>query len=263
MEPHATANRAHTHSNVPHARKGASAPQKTRVHTRAREHTQLCNLPPFFINPRAAMAMTADMVIRNGTLVDGSDDPAFQGDIAIKDGLIIAVGDRTGTGRLPDITGDKEFDASGCLVTPGWVDVHTHYDGQATWDALLSPSCWHGVTTVVMGNCGVGFAPVKPDQKEWLIELMEGVEDIPGTALSDGIRWDWESFPEYLDALERAGVYVPYSCREGTCGTCEVAVAIGIPEHRDSILTERERRANDVMYPCVSRAVTPRLTLDL
>ncbi|MDH3686586.1 MAG: amidohydrolase family protein, partial [Myxococcales bacterium] len=97
----------------------------------------------------------------------------------------------------------RELDADGLLVTPGWVDVHTHYDGQATWDDLLTPSCWHGVTTVVMGNCGVGFAPVRPGSHDYLIKLMEGVEDIPGTALAEGIDWSWESFPEYLDALER------------------------------------------------------------
>ena len=99
--------------------------------------------------------------------------------------------------------GRREFDADGLLVTPGFVDPHTHYDGQATWDPLLAPSSHHGVTTVAMGNCGVGFAPVEPDRHDWLIEMMEGVEDIPGTALHEGLRWDWESFPEYLDALER------------------------------------------------------------
>ena len=98
----------------------------------------------------------------------------------------------------------RTVDADGLLVTPGFVDIHTHFDGQVTWDDDLTPSCWHGVTTAVLGNCGVGFAPVRPDGRTELIELMEGVEDIPGTALSDGIRWDWESFPDYLDALDRA-----------------------------------------------------------
>ena len=95
------------------------------------------------------------------------------------------------------------IDATGLLVTPGFVDIHTHYDGQVTWDPYLSPSCWHGVTTVVMGNCGVGFAPVRPSEREWLVELMEGVEDIPGAALEQGMRWGWESFPEYLDFLDQ------------------------------------------------------------
>ncbi len=114
---------------------------------------------------------------------------------AIKDGENAKIGEVTGPAT-------NEIDAKGKLVTPGWVDIHTHYDGQATWDPLLAPSSWHGVTTVVMGNCGVGFAPVKPDDRNFLIELMEGVEDIPGAALSEGIDWQWESFPEYLDTLE-------------------------------------------------------------
>ena len=100
----------------------------------------------------------------------------------------------------------ETIDATGLLVTPGFVDIHTHYDGQATWDPLLEPSSGHGVTTVVAGNCGVGFAPVRPGDEEWLIKLMEGVEDIPGTALTEGIDWSWETFPEYLDALDRRGV---------------------------------------------------------
>ena len=137
-----------------------------------------------------------DHVIKGGTIVDGSGAVAFTGDVAIQDGQIVEVG--RGSGAAREVT-----DASGLLVTPGWIDIHTHYDGQATWDPLLTPSFWHGVTSVVMGNCGVGFAPVRPGKESWLIELMEGVEDIPGAALADGIKWEWESFPEYLDALER------------------------------------------------------------
>lgn len=137
-----------------------------------------------------------DLVIRNGVLIDGTGAPQRPADVAIDGGRITAVGQGIGPGR-------REVDAAGCLVTPGWVDIHTHYDGQATWDPYLTPSCWHGVTTVVMGNCGVGFAPARPESRDWLIELMEGVEDIPGTALSEGIKWDWESFPEYMDSLER------------------------------------------------------------
>ena len=136
-----------------------------------------------------------ELVIRGGTIVDGSGKPSFTGDIAIDGGLITAVGSVAGHGR-------EEIDASGKIVTPGFVDIHTHYDGQATWDPEMAPSSWHGVTTVVMGNCGVGFAPAKPDRHEWLISLMEGVEDIPGTALAEGMKWNWETFPEYLTALE-------------------------------------------------------------
>ena len=135
-----------------------------------------------------------DLVIRNGTIVDGTGAAAFVGDVAITDGRISGVG-------VIDGDADRELDASGMLVTPGWVDIHTHYDGQATWDDVLAPTAWHGVTTLVMGNCGVGFAPAAPDSHDWLIGLMEGVEDIPGTALAEGIDWQWETFPEYLDAL--------------------------------------------------------------
>jgi N-acyl-D-amino-acid deacylase len=151
-----------------------------------------------------------DTVIRGGRVVDGSGRAPFSGDVGIKDGRIVEVGGKLGAAH-------REIDAQGAIVTPGWVDVHTHYDGQATWDPYLSPSTHHGVTTAVMGNCGVGFAPVRPSQREWLISVMEGVEDIPGTVLSEGIQWDWESFPQYLDALAakpRAldiGAQVPHS----------------------------------------------------
>lgn len=135
-----------------------------------------------------------DLVIRNGTIVDGTGAAPFVADLAIDNGRISVIG-RVGTEARETI------DATGLIVTPGFVDVHTHYDGQVTWDPELSPSSWHGVTTVVMGNCGVGFAPARPDKHDWLIGLMEGVEDIPGTALSEGITWGWESFPEYLDVI--------------------------------------------------------------
>ncbi|MFI5043295.1 MAG: amidohydrolase family protein [Acidimicrobiales bacterium] len=138
-----------------------------------------------------------DLVIRNGSVVDGTGAPAFVGDVAIHDGIVVAVGEPGSVG-----TGRREIDADGLLVTPGWVDIHTHYDGQVTWDDVLAPTAWHGVTTIVTGNCGVGFAPASPDRHDWLIGLMEGVEDIPGTALAEGIDWQWESFPEYLDALD-------------------------------------------------------------
>jgi N-acyl-D-amino-acid deacylase len=137
-----------------------------------------------------------DTVIRGGTIVDGNGDAPYTGDIAIEGGRIVEVGGKAGPGT-------REIDADGLLVAPGWVDVHTHYDGQATWDPILAPSSWHGVTTTVFGNCGVGFAPVKPEHHRELIDLMEAIEEIPGTALEEGVTYDWESFPEFLDALER------------------------------------------------------------
>jgi len=137
-----------------------------------------------------------DIVIRGGTIIDGTGKPAFTGDLAIDGERIVGVGGRQGPGR-------REIAATGLLVTPGWVDAHTHYDGQAMWDPLLVPSCWHGVTTAIFGNCGVGFAPVRLQHRAALMELMEGVEEIPGVVLADGLSWDWETFPEFLDALER------------------------------------------------------------
>ena len=141
-----------------------------------------------------------DLVIRGGFVVDGTGSPGRVADVAVDDGVISAVVDAESDDDIGD--GARIVDADGRLVTPGWVDVHTHYDGQASWDPFLTPSSWHGVTTAVMGNCGVGFAPAAPDRHDWLIELMEGVEDIPGAALAEGITWEWESFEEYLDALD-------------------------------------------------------------
>lgn len=140
--------------------------------------------------------MSYDLIIRGGTVVDGTGSAARTADVAVTDGIVVEVGRVDGTAR-------RTIDADGLTVTPGFVDIHTHFDGQATWDPHLTPSCWHGVTTAVMGNCGIGFAPVRPDRHDWLIELMEGVEDIPGSALAEGITWEWETFGEYLDALER------------------------------------------------------------
>ncbi|MFA5882466.1 MAG: amidohydrolase family protein [Acidimicrobiia bacterium] len=157
---------------------------------------------------------THDLVIRNGTVVDGTGGPLQGADVAVDGGRITAIGEVPGSGR-------EEIDARDQLVAPGWVDVHTHYDGQVSWDSLIAPSSWQGVTTAVMGNCGVGFAPVAPDKHGWLIELMEGVEDIPGTALHEGITWEWESFPEYLDAVGHAqyaldiGAQVPHAALRG------------------------------------------------
>lgn len=137
-----------------------------------------------------------DLVIRGGTIIDGTGDPRFEADVAVDNGRIVSVGKVAERGR-------SEIDARDRLVTPGWVDCHTHYDGQATWDPDMTPSVWHGVTSVVMGNCGVGFAPARPEQHEYLISLMEGVEDIPGAALAEGLDYQWESFPQFLDNLER------------------------------------------------------------
>ena len=151
-----------------------------------------------------------DLVIRGGVIVDGTGAAKYTGDVAIDNGVITSVGGKAGPGT-------REIDASGLLVTPGFVDIHTHYDGQATWDPYITPSSYHGVTTVVFGNCGVGFAPVKKEAAPYLIKLMEGVEDIPETVLSEGVTFDWESFPDYLDALERmpravdVGAQVPHS----------------------------------------------------
>ena len=154
-----------------------------------------------------------DVVIRGGTVHDGLGSPGRIADVAIVGERIESVGELDES-RVGDAT--EVIDATGRIVTPGFVDAHTHYDGQVTWDPFLAPSTFHGVTTIVAGNCGVGFAPCRPDQRDWLIGLMEGVEDIPGTALHEGIEWEWETFPEYLDALERkplaidVGTQVPH-----------------------------------------------------
>ncbi len=136
-----------------------------------------------------------DLKITGGLVVDGTGAPGKVMDVGIVGDRIVAMGDLAEGGK-------QEIDATGRVVAPGFVDIHTHYDGQATWDQEMAPSSWHGVTTVVMGNCGVGFAPAAPNRQEWLVGLMEGVEDIPGSALIEGMTWNWESFPEYLDALE-------------------------------------------------------------
>ena len=136
-----------------------------------------------------------DLVIRNATLIDGTGAPARRADVAFSGKSIAAIGTPLGAGR-------REIDAEGMLVTPGWVDIHTHYDGQATWDPDMTPSSWHGVTTAVFGNCGVGFAPVRRGAEPYLINLMEGVEDIPESVLSEGLDFRWESFEEYLDVLD-------------------------------------------------------------
>src|SRR4030081_1965458 len=136
-----------------------------------------------------------DIVIRGGTIIDGTGKAAFSGDVAIAEGRIAAVGGKAGPAK-------REIDADGLMVAPGWVDIHTHYDGQATWDPLMTPSSWHGVTTVLFGNCGVGFAPVKKHHRQALMDLMEGVEEIPNPVLAAGLTWEWETFPDFMDALD-------------------------------------------------------------
>lgn len=151
-----------------------------------------------------------ELVIRSGTIADGSGGDLIDGDIAIEDGRIAAIGSFAGSGA-------EEIDAKGRIVTPGFVDIHTHYDGQAIWSKRLSPSSSHGVTTVVLGNCGVGFAPCRPEDRDLLIKVMEGVEDIPGVVMAEGLDWRWETFPQYLDALEAGrrdidvAAYLPHS----------------------------------------------------
>ena len=139
--------------------------------------------------------MSYDLLIKNGRIYDGDGDQPYEADVAVKDGVIVAIGDCGGQA-------DEVIDASGAIVTPGFIDLHTHYDGQVSWDEKFEPSVYHGVTTVVMGSCGVGFAPVKPQDHDKLVRLMEGVEDIPGTALSEGITWNWESFEDYMSAID-------------------------------------------------------------
>ena len=151
-----------------------------------------------------------DWLIKNGTVVDGSGRAPFCADIGIKAGLIVSIGAIKESAK-------ETMDATGLWITPGFIDLHTHYDGQVSWDTLLEPSSCHGVTTVVVGNCGVGFAPVRPGQEEWLVQLMEGVEDIPGVVMVEGLRWNWETFPAYLDVVAAGkrdidvAAYLPHS----------------------------------------------------
>jgi N-acyl-D-amino-acid deacylase len=151
-----------------------------------------------------------DLKITGGTVVDGTGADRYRADIGVKDGRIVEVRRRDGDAAGIETDAASTIDATGRIVTPGFVDVHTHYDGQVSWDETLEPSSLHGVTTVVSGNCGVGFAPVRPGREQWLIELMEGVEDIPGTALAEGITWQWETFPQYLDAIEKRHLAVDF-----------------------------------------------------
>ncbi len=184
-----------------------------------------------------------DLVIRGGQVIDGSGSPGQIADIAVRDGLVVEVGEVLGTGT-------QEIDAAGLIVTPGWVDIHTHYDAQATWDPELTPSGWHGVTTVVVGNCGVGFAPVNPDEQEFLVRVMEGVEDIPGAALTEGINWGWETFPEYLDALDK----LDWVCDVGT-QVPHVAVRTYVMGERGSLNNEATRTEREQMATITREAL--------
>lgn len=189
--------------------------------------------------------MTADydLIIRGGTIADGLGSPLFKGDVAVKGDIIAAVGEIAGSGH-------QEIDATGAVVAPGVVDIHTHYDGQAVWDSTLASSSWHGVTTVVMGNCGVGFAPVRREDREKLIELMEGVEDIPGVALSEGLDWNWESFGDYLTAIERRSHDVDI-CAQLPHAPLRVYVmgerALRLEAATDDDVAEMRRLARDAM----------------
>src|SRR5581483_3036951 len=158
--------------------------------------------------------MRYDLLIRNGTIVDGLGGEQYVGDVAVQNGVIKAVGP---TGSVNGDTAEREIDATGLLVTPGFVDLHTHYDGQAIWSDRLTPSSAHGVTTVVVGNCGVGFAPCRQKDHDVLVDVMAGVEDIPGVVMTDGLPWTWETFPEFMDALDAGkrdidvAAYLPHS----------------------------------------------------
>ncbi len=182
-----------------------------------------------------------DIVIRGGTLIDGTGTPGVVGDLAVDGDRITQVGGKAGPGR-------REFNAEGRIVTPGWVDAHTHYDGQATWDPMLAPSSWHGVTTILFGNCGVGFAPVRKADHSQLIGLMEAVEEIPGIALAEGLKWNWESFPQFLDALEE----MPRT----------IDIAAQIPHHPLRVYVMGERAINLEAATADDIAEMRRLTLE-
>jgi N-acyl-D-aspartate/D-glutamate deacylase len=192
-----------------------------------------------------------DLIIRGGTIVDGTGAPGFRGDVAVTGGVIVAVGEVSGPAT-------RTIDADGLMVTPGFVDIHTHYDGQVSWDSVLAPSSIHGVTSAAMGNCGVGFAPAAPDRHDWLIRLLEGVEDIPGTALAEGLTWDWESFPDYLDAVGRRsytmdlGAHMPHAALRayvmGERGADHTAAPSEAEIERMATLTEEALHAGAIGF---------------
>ena len=187
-----------------------------------------------------------DLVIRNARLVDGSGAPERPADVVVASGRVASV---EAAGRASTAGAARVIDADGLLVTPGFVDVHTHYDAQVTWDPYLSPSTDHGVTTVVMGNCGVGFAPAKPADHELLVRLMEGVEDIPDVVMTEGVPWNWETFPDYLDALERRSFAVDVGAHR-----CQVRVGL-------TLCSKRGRRVVPDEVDAVARLELPRRQL--
>ena len=178
-----------------------------------------------------------DLVIRGATIADGTGGPTFVGDVAVNGGDIAGVG-------AVDSRGRRELDGDGLVLAPGWVDIHTHYDGQVSWDPELTPSSWHGVTTVVMGNCGVGFAPVRPGEEDFLVELMESVEDIPVTALHEGIDWGWETFEQYLDSLDTKHTVMDVAAQVPHCAVR--AYVMGERAHDDATHDEIAQMAEVV-----------------
>src|SRR5262245_10164104 len=186
--------------------------------------------------PRWSFAMH-DLVIRRATMADGAGGSTYVGDVAVDGGTISGVGAVDGRGR-------REIDGDGLVLAPGWVDIHTHYDGQVSWDPELTPSSWHGVTTVVMGNCGVGFAPVRPGEQDFLVELMESVEDIPGTALHEGIDWEWETFEQYLDSLDTKHTVMDVAAQVPHCAVR--AYVLGERAHDDATHEEIAQMAEVV-----------------
>jgi N-acyl-D-amino-acid deacylase len=212
------------------------------MHTNLWMHTNIDRRPPTAEETNMPLP-EFDVVIRSGTVIDGSGAAARQADIAVRDGKIVVIGEVGGTGR-------EEIDASGQLVTPGFVDIHTHYDGQVTWDQRLQPSSSHGVTTVIMGNCGVGFAPCRTSEHETLIRLMEGVEDIPEIVMTAGIPWNWETFPEYLDALEQRRCDVDFAAQ-----VPHSAVRVYVMGDRGADREEATREELSRMSAIVSEAV--------
>jgi N-acyl-D-aspartate/D-glutamate deacylase len=176
-----------------------------------------------------------DLIIRGGTIVDGSGRPAYVGDVAIDGEWIVAVGEVSGRGR-------REIAAKGLLVTPGFVDIHTHYDGQMIWSDRLTPSSQHGVTTVLTGNCGIGFAPCRAADREALIRMMEGVEDIPEAVTAEGLDWSWETFPQFLDAVERRGHDIDIAARRGRRRHLQIACSSQFDRSAHSQFRSRGKR---------------------